>query len=278
MQYELWTEDTTSGYEFWKQINIHLLDSKYKVRCFDGNASILNKLQSFSRCDVATTQYCIITDYCLDNSNTVDIYDDINDIANKYSNIHQIKITCFEYLLLSFSKLEDIIDIPERFYKSREQLLKLVFSGDNLKQFIEKDKYADLIKNCVSNIAITKKYSTERIAKSLLKSIVSKTGFSEYVIKEQDDRLAYYLGECWYKNCCIRKALDRTDILMGKDVEPQTIDKYRQRMKKINEWIETRCKIKDFGYTSKDKLQMLYENTAEIKRAVDKLNYIAENT
>jgi hypothetical protein len=100
---------------------------------------------------------------------------------------------CFEYLILAFDKIvawTGIGNIDK--IKIREEVL---FAIENHRINLSKIKDD----NTVRFLAGFKRYSTERVMKSLV---------SEFTQNEKWSVKGVLMGECWYKDCCVSEHPD----------------------------------------------------------------------
>ena len=111
---------------------------------------------------------------------------------------------CFEYLILAFDKLVEWTGTGKTDkIKIREKILGAV---ENHR--IDLSRIDD--KKTLQYIAGFKRYSTERVMKSLV---------GEFTQNEKWSVKGALMGECWYKDCCVS---ERTDNLRcGK---PEVVD------------------------------------------------------
>ena len=100
----LWTEDTKAGLHYWKLLNENLFNNELIVETKGSNQGILDALRELKpkRDDV----YYIAFDIVYDNMDVMNKYQEIKEIADIYTNrIFILDMICFEYIILSFSKL-----------------------------------------------------------------------------------------------------------------------------------------------------------------------------
>ena len=183
----LWTEDTGAGLHFWKLVNQMFFDDKLVVESKGSNQGLLDAVLDLEI--KREEKYYIAFDYVVDNQ----------DIRNKYRILKSIEeksegklvildMICFEYLILAFDKLVDWTGTGKADkIKIREEVLAAIENhGINLSK-IDDEK-------TLQYIAGFKRYSTERVMKSLV---------SEFTQNEKWSVNGALMGECWYKDCCV---------------------------------------------------------------------------
>lgn len=188
----LWTEDTGAGLHFWKLVNQLFFEDEFIVESKGSNQGLLDAVLDLEiRAD---DKYYIAFDYVVDNQ----------DIRNKYRVLKSIEkssegkivildMICFEHLILAFDKLVEWTGTGKTDkIKIREEVLAAV---ENHR--INLSKIND--EKTLQYIAGFKRYSTERVMKSL-------TG--EFTQNEKWSVKGSFLGECWYKDCCVSEHPD----------------------------------------------------------------------
>lgn len=188
----LWTEDTGAGLHFWKLVNQLFFDNEFVVESKGSNQGLLDALTDLETED--GDEYFVAFDYVVDNQ----------DIRNKYRMLKSITDTsegkivildmiCFEYLILAFDKLVEWTGTGKTDkIKIRDKVLTAV---ENHR--IDLSKIDD--KKTLQYIAGFKRYSTERVMKSLV---------GEFTQNEKWSVKGALMGECWYKDCCVSEHTD----------------------------------------------------------------------
>ena len=188
----LWTEDTGAGLHFWKLVNQLFFDNELVVESKWSNQGLLDALIDLETED--GDEYFVAFDYVVDNQ----------DIRNKYRMLKSITDTsegkivildmiCFEYLILAFDKLVEWTGTGKTDkIKIRDKVLAAV---ENHR--IDLSRIDD--KKTLQYIAGFKRYSTERVIKSLV---------GEFTQNEEWSVKGALMGECWYKDCCVSEHLD----------------------------------------------------------------------
>ena len=188
----LWTEDTGAGLHFWKLVNQLFLDDEYVVASKGNNQGLLDAVLDLDIKD--DDKYYIAFDYVVDNQ----------DIRNKYRVLKAIEkssegrliildMICFEYLILAFNKLVEWTGTGKADkIKIREEVLAAVENHRINLSKIDDEK-------TLQYIASFKRYSTERVMKSLV---------GEFTQNEKWSVKGALMGECWYKDCCVSEHPD----------------------------------------------------------------------
>lgn len=183
----LWTEDERAGFHFWKLVNQLFFESALVVESKESNQGILDALTVLEPED--NDEYYIAFDYVTDNQDIRNKYRLLKSIAAKSKGkIIILDIICFEHLILAFDRLaawtgtgkEDKIKIRKEVLSAIENhRINLLKIGDE---------------KTLQYLAGFKKYSTERVMKSLL---------GEFTQNEKWSVKGVLMGECWYKDCCV---------------------------------------------------------------------------
>lgn len=188
----LWTEDTGAGLHFWELVNQLFFDNEFVVESKGSNQGLLDALTDLETED--GDEYFVAFDYVVDNQ----------DIRNKYRMLKSITDTsegkivildmiCFEYLILAFDKLVEWTGTGKTDkIKIRDKVLTAV---ENHR--IDLSRIDD--KKTLQYIAGFKRYSTERVMKSLV---------GEFTQNEKWSVKGTLMGECWYKDCCVSEHTD----------------------------------------------------------------------
>lgn len=180
----LWTEDTGAGLHFWKLVDQLFFDDKLSVESKGSNQGLLDAVLDLEMKD--DDKYYIAFDYVVDNQ----------DIRNKYRMLKSIErssrgklvildMICFEYLILAFDKIVEWTGTGKTDkIKIREEVLAAVEDHRINLSKIDDEK-------TLQYIAGFKRYSTERVMKSLVGELTQNEKWS---VKGP------FMGECWYKD------------------------------------------------------------------------------
>ena len=188
----LWTEDTGAGLHFWKLVNQLFFDNELVVESKRSNQGLLDTLIDLETED--GDEYFVAFDYVVDNQDIRNKYRMLKSIADKSEGkIVILDIICFEYLILAFDKLVEWTGTGKTDkIKIRDKVLAAV---ENHR--IDLSRIDD--KKTLQYIAGFKRYSTERVMKSLV---------GEFTQNEKWSVKGNLMGECWYKDCCVSEHPD----------------------------------------------------------------------
>ena len=188
----LWTEDTGAGLHFWKLVSQLFFNNELVVESKGNNQSLLDAVIDL---DIkGDDKYYVAFDYVVDNQDIRNKYRVLKSITNKSEGkIVILDMICFEYLILAFDKLVAWTGSGKKEkIKIREEVLAAV---ENHR--IDLSKIDD--EKTLQYIAGFKKYSTERVVKSLA---------GEFTQNEKWSVKGTLMGECWYKDCCVSEHPD----------------------------------------------------------------------
>lgn len=188
----LWTEDTGAGFHFWKFVNQLFFDEEFVVESKGSNQGLLDAVLDLEI--KGDDKYYIVYDYVVDNQDIRNKYRILKSIEKKSEEkIIILDMICFEYLILAFDKLIEWTGTGKTDkIKIREEVLAAVEDhGINLSK-IDGEK-------TLQYIASFKRYSTERVMKSLV---------GEFTQNEKWSVKGSFMGECWYKDCCVSEYPD----------------------------------------------------------------------
>jgi hypothetical protein len=188
----LWTEDMGAGLHFWKLVNQLFFDDQLAIESKESNQGLLDALSDVTLKE--GDEYYIAFDYVLDNQDIRNKYRMLKSIAEKSEGkIIILDMICFEYLILAFDKIVAWTGIGKKDkIKIREEVLSAI---ENHR--INLSKIKD--ENTLQFLAGFKRYSTERVMKSLV---------SEFTQNEKWSVKGLLMGECWYKDCCVSEHPD----------------------------------------------------------------------
>lgn len=183
----LWTEDTGAGLHFWKLVNQLFFDNALAVESKESNQGILDAVSDLKMKE--GDEYYIAFDYVVDNQDIRNKYRMLKSIAEKSEGkIIILDMICFEYLILAFDKLVEWTGTGkiDKIKVRADVLSAIEHHRINLSE-IDDEK-------TLQYLAGFKRYSTERVMKSLV---------SELTENEKWSVKASLMGECWYKDCCV---------------------------------------------------------------------------
>lgn len=199
MKTYLWTEDrkNKAGFIFWKTM-MNQLYPEIIVESKNNNSELVKAVKNLQDQD---NQYIIVFDRAFDNIQAVREHKLLEKyIANK-NNVRELRIICFEYVLLEFTKILDWIYAPDDEFlekrskdiSAREQLLISVENNKDYKTIKELKIYSSKLENM----------NIEQLSAKLLFALTRNTGFE--VTKGT-------IGDCWIKSCCDWKKRQENDI------------------------------------------------------------------
>ena len=186
----LWTEDTGAGFHFWKLVNQLFFHNELVIESKESNQGILNALADLK---IQEDKYYIAFDYVVDNQDIRNKYRVLKSIEeNSKGKIVILDMICFEYLILAFDKLAEWTGIGKTDkIKIWEEILSAVENHRINLAKIDDEKTLQYLSGF-------KRYSTERVMKSLV---------GEFTQNEKWAVKGALMGECWYKNCCLKNIL-----------------------------------------------------------------------
>ena len=188
----LWTEDTGAGLHFWKLVNQLFFDNALVVESKESNQGILYSLTSLNAKE--EDEYYIAFDYVPDNQDIRNKYRQLKQLVEKSeAKIIILDMICFEYFILAFDKLVSWTGTGKTDkIKMREDILAAI-----------EDHRIDLSKienqTTMQYLSGFKRYSTERVMKSLV---------GEFTQNEKWSVKGTFMGDCWYKDCCVSEHAD----------------------------------------------------------------------
>ena len=188
----LWTEDTGAGLHFWKLVNQLFFDNELVVESKGSNQGLLDAVIELGIRD--DDEYYVAFDYVVDNQDIRNKYRMLKSITDKSDGkIVILDMICFEYLVLAFDKLVEWTGTGKTDkIKIREEVLAAV---ENHR--IDLSRIND--EKTVEYIAGFKRYSTERVMKSLV---------GEFTQNEKCSVKGNLMGGCWYKDCCVSEHME----------------------------------------------------------------------
>ena len=205
----VWCEDSGSGYMFWREI-FGIVCPGAIVESKPGNSRLRREV---GRIQPDGNEYYILIDTAADNPDVLRELMKVRRDAAVKPNVKLIEVHCFEYVLLSFERLEQwVFAAQDELKDKRRQLLdarRFAVSGGSardLEQFKAAFPYA-------------LSHNSEQICAQLLYEITRNTGF-------ETDKGS--LGPCFTNDCC-SWAGRKSDDICGLDFEQlSAFEKKRQ--------------------------------------------------
>lgn len=201
----LWTEDSKAGYHYWQLVNQYLYDSEMIVESKKSNQGLLDAVRCVA--DDRENTYYIAFDTVFDNMDIMNKFIELKEISSKNKeHIILLDITCFEEIIFKFNKLVEWTNCKR---KDKIHIRKIILDNFD-KHRIAIEKIEDEI--TLKYLKSFKRYSTERVIKSITTELTDKDDWS---IKGEK------MGICWYKDCCHRDnsdcGLKHLENVIGKD-------------------------------------------------------------
>ena len=194
-------ENKTSGYDFWKFICDNLY-TNVVVEKMSGVGNIVNKIRNLTDYN---TPYVLVLDYAFDNINISDNIEIIVEEIEKRSlrNVTLLKIISFEWILLTFSLLEDWISLQYDCSKLQKELY-VRYNLLHIIRYEDSYNYASktVIKKYLKSLNLKHKYSIENLCSHLIKKITQNTDFIVDK-KAKVSKGMEKLGHCWSCDCCV---------------------------------------------------------------------------
>ncbi len=157
----LWTEDTGAGLHFWKLVSQLFFDNELAIESKESNQGILDALSDLKM--KKDDEYYIAFDYVFDNQDIRNKYRMLKSIAEKSEGkIIILDMICFEYLILAFDR---IVAWTGTGKTDKSKIREAVLSATQNHR-INLSKIKD--ETTLQFLADFKKYSTERVMKSLV--------------------------------------------------------------------------------------------------------------
>lgn len=180
----IWTEDTGAGLHFWELVNEHLFHCEFIVESKGSNQGLLEAARELVPSD--GDKYFLAFDIVYDNMDVMNKYLELRDLAAVYhEQVVILDMICFEYIILSFSKLVEWTGTGKKDkIAMRERILCAI--ADHR---IEDRKTKEYLMGF-------KRYSTERVIKAVTYELTEN---DEWSVKGRQ------MGDCWHKDCCVKQ-------------------------------------------------------------------------
>ena len=184
----VWCEDTGSGFVFWKKM-FGTLYRDFIVESKRNNSELCKAVSSLENNN--GDKYYVMMDNAVDNPDVLREMRRLYHLVKDKSNVSIIRVHSFEFVLLSFSMLEDWVFAEEDILKEqRKKLLgfkkafvRIICDGGDIQTL-------SVIKDALDN---SYNKNAEQIAAKLLYEITRNTGFETTKGK---------LGTCFVIDCC----------------------------------------------------------------------------
>ena len=186
----LWVEDRTakSGFIFWKTL-MEQLFPEVIVESKKNNSELVKAVRNLSDSE---NRYIIVFDNAFDNIQVIREQQLLRNSIRRKNNVHELRIICFEYILLEFKKLLNWIYAPADEFISKRILAitareKLITAVQNPSTDYKKLKEIKEYYSRVDTINL------EQLSAKLLFDLTRNTGFE--ISKG-------FIGKCWISSCC----------------------------------------------------------------------------
>lgn len=220
----LWVEDRVdkAGFTFWKTMMEQLFPNVI-VESKTNNSELIKAVQNLSDHE---NKYIVAFDQVFDNIQVVREHQLLQTCIRERRNVYELRLICFEYVLLEFEYLLDWIYAPhDEFIQkravaitAREKLIAAIRNqGIDYKQIKELQEYHQHLDTM----------NIEQLVARLLFDLTRNTGF------EVNKSL---LGTCWVTSCCEWKERRKDDVC-GLDTDRMSL---YEKMKTI--WENTALK------------------------------------
>ena len=188
MSMYLWCEDSKSGFKFWQAIFRQILP-EMNVETKESNSGLR---KAVCRIKPDENEYYILMDMAMDNPDVLRERKYMDDHAKGKRNIHIIRLHSFEFVLLSFERLEEWVFAKEDELKERRHDLLKARSVFVENMTSDAGEAAGLATFKAAFDGYESKNSEQRSAK-LLYEITRNTGFETSKAE---------LGACFVNSCC----------------------------------------------------------------------------
>lgn len=192
-----WTEDRKgkSGYQFWEKF----LGVIYPQIVLESKKNSSELVKSVAKIDSDDT-YIVSLDHSFDNDQSIREVSTLRKVIQKKSNVYELNIISFEFVLLSFPLLLDWI-YAER-DEFREKRAYLIVVREKLLEAITKQSDYKEMSEIIEWLDKLDEYNIEQITAKLLYELTRNTGF---VVDKSN------LGVCWKVDCCDYKERKNDD-------------------------------------------------------------------
>lgn len=203
MKIFLWTEDgrDKAGYNFWKI----LMQTLFPEVIVESKQNCSRLIKAVEKITDNENRYIIAYDHSFDNPQIMREILRLKNVCAEHTNIYELKMISFEFILLEFDKLIQWIYAEEdEFREKRKQLI--IIRDKLISAVVNKEDYKAVseIKMYVESLDT---YNIEQLASKLLYELTRNTGF------EVNKNL---LGVCWRTPCCGYEGR-KSDDLCGLD-------------------------------------------------------------
>lgn len=195
-----------AGLHYWNLVNRYLFQNKCVVESKGGNQGILNAVRRLEPNE--DDRYYLAFDIVYDNMDVMNKYLELKELAAKHPDqIVILDMLCFEYIILSFSKLIEWTGTGKTDKIAMREIILSVIKEHR----IDTDSITD--RKTLEYLMGFKKYSTERVIKAIAYELTENDKWS---IKGK------MLGECWHQDCCVMENADKRKCDINKSMTGET--------------------------------------------------------
>ncbi len=184
----IWTEDTGAGFHFWKLVNEHLFHGEFVVESKGSNQGVLDAVRELVPND--GDKYYLAFDIVYDNMDIMNKYLELRELAAVCKEqIVVLDMICFEYIILSFSKLVEWTGTGKKDKIAMREIILSAIADHRIDlSRIEDRKTREYLMGF-------KRYSTERVIKAITYELTEN---DEWSVKGRQ------MGDCWHQDCCVK--------------------------------------------------------------------------
>lgn len=225
-----WIEDREgkSGYTFWSSFLENMFPSVI-LESKENNSKLLKAVMNLT--DKENT-YIVVYDHSFDNPQVIREGKLLKEQLQSKTNIKELDIICFEYILLEFEKLIEWIYAPEDEFLQKRH--KIVIAREKLLEALSKKADYKAITELRNYVETIEEYNIEQLSAKILLELTRNTGFEVQKGK---------LGSCWIKNCCEWTERSEDDIC---GLDSSKISE-REKMEEIYHFTSLQKELKKCG-------------------------------
>jgi hypothetical protein len=185
----IWTEDTGAGLHFWELVNEYLFHCEFIVESKGSNQGLLEAARELVPSD--GDKYFLAFDIVYDNMDVMNKYLELRELAAVYhEQVVILDMICFEYIILSFSKLVEWTGTGKKDKIAMGERILCAIADHRIDiGRIEDRKTKEYLMGF-------KRYSTERVIKAITYELTEN---DEWSVKGRQ------MGDCWHKDCCVKQ-------------------------------------------------------------------------
>ena len=184
----VWCEDSGSGLTFWTAL-FQTLYPDIIVQSKQNNTRLRKAVSEIS--EKSVDQFYVLIDNAVDNPDVLREVKKLSDISQTKENVQIIRVHSFEFVLLSFTDLDNWIFADQDELKEKRQ--KLLEWKDLFVRAFTETVNADFLNEVREVLQYYGCSNSEQFSAKLLYEITRNTGFETNKGK---------LGECFINDCC----------------------------------------------------------------------------